>query len=253
MTGNVVCYMYAVVDASAPYVEAGPGVDGAAVETIEVGDLAAVVSSVDRSRFETLSQRTELDDLDALEQLARAHHRVVDAIARRTPVAPLRMASVLGDRADVVELLRVNRARFTRALERTRGREEWGVKAYATAIEPSKATDVGQSAGGPGTAYLARKRDQRDLSLRASRIREEHAQWLHALLAAHAVAATVYPPQHPRLSGCADPMALNAAYLVGTSQAAGLHAVAAEFESPYLRVELTGPWAPYSFAEVSEP
>jgi hypothetical protein len=48
-------------------------------------------------------------------------------------------------------------------------------------------------------------------------------------------------------------MALNAAYLVAAVDAESLRAAAARFESPDLRVELTGPWAPYSFAEVSQP
>lgn len=253
MTGDLLCYVYAVVDAPAPPLRAGTGVGGAAVETVELGELAAVVSAVDRNRFAPDSLRAELDDLDALEQLARAHHQVVDAVARQTPVAPLRLASILADRSDVVELLRVNRVMFVRALERTRGREEWGVKAYATAVEPPVAAGTGESAGGPGTAYLTRKRHQRDRSRRADHIREEHARRLHEMLTAHAVASTVYPPQHPRLSGCAEPMALNAAYLVGTADAEGLRVAAAEFDSPYLRIELTGPWAPYSFAEVSQP
>ena len=149
--------------------------------------------------------------------------------------------------------LRTNRLRFTEALDRTRRRQEWGVKAYATAVEPPVAAESGPPAGGPGTAYLARKRNQRDRSSRARHLREEHARRLHDLLAWHEVAARLYPAQNPRLSGCAEAMALNAAYLVGIPEAASLRAAAEGFESPYLRVELTGPWAPYSFAEVSQP
>lgn len=252
MTGDALCYVYAIIDASAPPVGVGRGVDDAAVETIGVGELAAVVSSVDRTRFEVGSLRAELEDLGALEQLARAHHRVVDAIARLTPVAPLRMASILEDRSDVAELLRLNCVKFGQALERARGRQEWGVKAYATAVEPPAAAESGKPSGGPGTAYLARKRTQRDQSRQARSIREDDAQRLHEMLTRHSIVARVYPAQNPQLSGCTEAMALNAAYLVRISDVEGLCAAAAHFESPYLRVELTGPWAPYSFAEVSQ-
>jgi hypothetical protein len=254
VTGEVLCYVYAIVDASAPPLETVPGVDGTDLRTVEAGELAAVVSLVDRGRFNEESLEAALADLDRLEQLARSHHRVVDAIARQTPVAPLRMATILLDEPGVARLLDANRTNFTGVLERIRGREEWGVKAYATAVEPpDAAAGPAKPSGGPGTAYLARKRGQRDRSRLAGQLRAELAQQLHEALTSHSVAARLYPTQDPRLSGRPEPMALNAAYLVPAADVGRLRGAAAEFDCPSLRVELTGPWAPYSFAEVNQP
>jgi hypothetical protein len=253
VTGEVLCYVYAIVDASAPPLEAVPGVDETDLHTVEVSELAAVVSLVDGERFNAESLQTALADLGRLEQIARAHHRVIDAIARQTTVAPLRMATIVWDEPGVVALLEANRSSFTRVLERIRGREEWGVKAYATAVEsPEPAAQV-EPSGGPGTAYLARKRVQRDRSRLAGQLREELAQQLHEALTSHSVDSRLYPTQDPRLSGRTEAMALNAAYLVPAGDVGTLRVAAAEFDCPSLRVELTGPWAPYSFAEVDQP
>jgi hypothetical protein len=250
VTGAPLCYVYAIVDAPPHHLEMCPGVDGAAVTTVERGELAAVVSLVDRDRFDAESLRAKLEDLDWLEQTARAHHQVIDTIARQIPVAPLRMATILWDERGVAELLQANRPEFTEVLERVRGREEWGVKAYAVPVGPPDAPPgPAESAGGPGTTYLMRKRGQRQ----AVQTGADLARQLHEVLTGHSVAARVYPPQDPRLSGRTEPMALNAAYLVAAADAESLRAAAARFDSPGLRVELTGPWAPYSFAEVSQP
>jgi hypothetical protein len=44
-------------------------------------------------------------------------------------------------------------------------------------------------------------------------------------------------------------MVLNAAYLVGEPELDEFRAALAGFDPTGLRVELTGPWAPYSFTE----
>jgi hypothetical protein len=249
--GEPLCYLYAIVPATEPLPDVGPGVDETTVRTVSRGPLAAVISGVDRTRFGEESLRAKLEDLSWLEDTARAHHRVVDALARVTTVAPLRMATILSDERGVGELLETHREEFGRVLDHIRGRQEWGVKAYATDPGPAQAQAQASAPGRPGTAYLMRKREQRDRAGRITSDAAERAQRLHEALTGHAADSRVYPAQDPRLSGRPEPMVLNAAYLLPADGAGPLRDAAAQFDSPGLRVELTGPWAPYSFAEVS--
>ncbi|MFV2120303.1 GvpL/GvpF family gas vesicle protein [Streptomyces sp. Act-28] len=73
-------------------------------------------------------------------------------------------------------------------------------------------------------------------------------------LGAYAEAAAVHPPQDPRLAGDTDGVnVLNAAYLVARERAEGfVSLVGGASEEEDVRVELTGPWAPYSFAGIAE-
>jgi hypothetical protein len=251
VTGGTLCYLYAVIDAAdVPAPPLGPGVDGVDVTVLTEGPLAAVLSEVPADQFGEPALRSRLEDLDWLAELARAHHRVIDRMSRVSAVAPLRMATVVVDRAAVRDLLASRRASFAEVLDRVRGRQEWGVKAYVVTDGPDE-TDTDSPGAGPGTAYLLRRRGQRERAQRAFAAGVERARRLHELLSQHAVDTRTYPPQDPRLSGRTEPMVLNAAYLVPAGQVDALRAEAARFDAAGLRVELTGPWAPYSFAQDS--
>jgi len=62
------------------------------------------------------------------------------------------------------------------------------------------------------------------------------------------------PPQDRSLTGRPDLMVLNGAYLVGTAGAEQFTDAVAELAGrlPALRLQLTGPWPPYSFVAVDE-
>jgi hypothetical protein len=73
---------------------------------------------------------------------------------------------------------------------------------------------------------------------------------IHAELSRHAAEARLHPPQAPQLTGSKAPMILNAAYLLDTGRGEDFAAAVAALagQHPGLRLELTGPWPPYSFA-----
>jgi len=127
-------YLYAVADAvlaEADEVGAMRGIDGAPVRVVVDGRLAAVVSSVDSTRFSEEGLRSNLEDLRWLEEIARAHDTVVAELARTHTVAPVRMATIFTDDGNVRALLGEHAEEFSAALSRIHGRTEWGVKAFA--------------------------------------------------------------------------------------------------------------------------
>lgn len=102
-------------------------------------------------------------------------------------------------------------------------------------------------------SYLKRRRDELTAGQKAQRDASAGAREIHAELAGRAVGARLHPPQSPQLSGTKAAMLLNAAYLIGRSDGTGFAAaVASAAQShPELRLEVTGPWPPYSFAEAA--
>ena len=99
-------------------------------------------------------------------------------------------------------------------------------------------------------AYLKKRRAQMTARQDARRDGVEGAREVHAGLARHAAQARLHPPQSPQLSGERTPMLLNAAYLLDAADGVSFTAaVTGQATShPELRIELTGPWPPYSFA-----
>ncbi|WP_225802746.1 GvpL/GvpF family gas vesicle protein [Streptomyces sp. NK15101] len=229
------------------------GVDGGALRLVESAGLAAVVSSVPSDAFGEQGLRTQLEDMARLEAVARAHHAVVDAVFAGATVLPLRLATVYLDDARVAGMLTAGRVRFLDLLARLDGHVELGVKVYADAgvAAPPEAEVVAES---PGRAYLQRRRAQRrstqDLYRAAAGVAEEAARVAEGLSRAR----VVHRPQQGGLAPARGENIANEAYLVPVGEAGRfMTALGGSADAtPGVRVEVTGPWAPYSFATVTE-
>jgi len=228
------------------------GVAGAAIKTVQAAGLTAVISEVDLAEFGAEPLRRNLEDLDWLEAVARAHHSVVEAAATQGPLVPMRLATVYGDQSGVADMLAARRALIHAGIDRVTGRMEWGVKAFASDAPAQAGDEAAAELAGPasGVAYLNRRRAQLSASEKARGRAAYLAERLHAELSGAAEAAELHRPQDPQLSGSANTMLMNATYLVGDRHAAGFRAAVdqAVQRYPALRLQLTGPWPPYSFA-----
>ncbi|OXY86025.1 GvpL/GvpF family gas vesicle protein [Streptomyces diastatochromogenes] len=256
-----VTYAYAVlrdIEGLAAALDGVAGVVGAPVRLVRASpgnELAAAVSSVPAQDFQESALRRHLEDLDWLEAVARAHHTVIEALAAHTTVLPLRLATVYLDDRRVETMLGADAQQFSQAMRRLAGHLEWGVKIYVdrqpdvrvTGEAGAAATTEGLS---PGRAYLRARRVQRhsrDESYRAARQAAEHVEAIGRDMAAgHAR----HQLQQGELATGAGENVVNDAYLLA-------HETAAEFRTrvldaarglPGVRIDVTGPWAPYSFA-----
>jgi hypothetical protein len=228
------------------------GVGSERLRTVHEGGLVAIVGTVDLAEFGEEPLRRKLDDLASLEAIARAHHAVVEAAAGTAPVVPIRLATMYRDDAGIADLLKERHDDFAIALERISGRYEWGVKVYAAPTSPDPEEPASGDAAGPGTAYLLRRRAQLETVDRSRQTAVENAEQVHTTLSGIAVAARRHPPQDAKLTGSAEWMVLNGAYLVDVTRADQFaEAVETLADSrPDVRLELTGPWPPYSFTAV---
>ncbi|MEU0567008.1 GvpL/GvpF family gas vesicle protein [Nonomuraea sp. NPDC005983] len=253
-------YLYAVardVDVLCP--EGLRGVAGQAVRTIARSGLVAYVSTVPLDQFGEEPLRRSMEDLDWLGETAHAHHRVVEAVAAAAPVAPVRLVTVYSGEEQVRRLLDERHDDFVEMLSRVAGRQEWGVKAYVekaqTAAQPAAPQEreaSRQESSSPGTDYLRRR--QASLRTREETWRQAgaRAERIHDVLRSVAVASRRHRAQDPELSGRDDWMVLNGAYLVDEERAEEFARALDELRGQGIELELTGPWAPYSFTVLEE-
>ncbi|MEU8887985.1 GvpL/GvpF family gas vesicle protein [Streptomyces sp. NPDC048442] len=269
-------YVYAVTRPFEGFLpeEGGRGLDGEPPRLLRHGDLVAAVSPVRAADFDEAPLKAHLEDLDWLAATARTHQAVVTALTAVTTPLPLRLATVCRDDDGVRRLLESGKERFVRALERLDGRVEWGVKVYAEAAPKASEASEGDpspaptapapsspppSAGEPGAgrSYLRQRLAQRRSRESDSKKADAFCRKVHAELSQSAEAALLHRLQDGRLSGRGGQNVLNAAYLVprGTSEAF-VEQVQALTPSPEdggnVTVELTGPWAPYSFTDIGD-
>ncbi len=269
-------WLYAVAgDFTAPIAGELTGVGGSVVRPVRAAGLTAIVGDVDQPDFGEAALRRNLEDLDWLEQTARAHHAVIEAAARRGPVIPMRLATVYNSDAGVAGTLHERSADFRQALSRVSACSEWGVKGYTAkpaahgpaapgpaapgpaAPGTASGSQTGGrdgSAGGPGAAYLRRRRAQLAAQDDARQESMASAQVVYAELGRLSVSARLYPPQSPELTGQPVSMVLNAAYLVADERADEFAAAVADLAAQHRSVQLnlTGPWPAYSFVGMRE-
>jgi hypothetical protein len=235
-------YVYGVVSATKQ--PEGTGIGSRPVELVPVGDVAALVSVVPAEEFGETSLRERLNDRAWLERTAREHEETLERVLARTTVIPFRLCTVYERREHVEEFLSAHGPALAGLLERLDGRIELGVKAYLAGA----AAEAGEPQS--GREYLLRRQREREAAEEAGRFKVECAQASHETLAAAAEEARANPPQPPELSGRADEMLLNGAYLVRRDDGRLADAVA-ELESRYgprgVTYEVTGPWPPYNF------
>jgi Gas vesicle synthesis protein GvpL/GvpF len=234
MSGDTGLWTYAVTEDGHLSGPDGPvdlswltGVGEAPVRTTASGGMTALVSDVSLAEFGETVLRENLDDLDWLNEVAREHHYVIDAAARLFPLLPVRLATVYSSDDAVHAALAERGSRLRDALHRVGGRVEWGVKAYA----PQQPDEV-HAGPQPKVTVL------------------HLVEAVHADLAARAADTRLHPPQFPQLNGLREAALLNAAYLLDAADGVRFTAAVAGQATahPELRVELTGPWPPYSFA-----
>ncbi|MFD8277873.1 GvpL/GvpF family gas vesicle protein [Streptomyces solisilvae] len=257
MTDTLATWLYAVT--AAPEDGTPPqGLTGVAdepVRLVEGAGLAAVVGSVPLADFDEDALRGHLEDLEWLERTARAHHRVINGAARHGQVIPLRFATLYHDDDRVRAMLRERREDFMDTLRRVAGRTEWGVKAYVDPRSFLPDPDESEDEGSPGTAYLMRRRAQRQDQETAHLRATERAEEIHSSLAALAVATAAHPPQDSALAAYEGWMVLNNSYLVPDDLTEDFTALVSALGERYpaVTLEVSGPWPPYSFTAPPKP
>ncbi|MFF9342328.1 GvpL/GvpF family gas vesicle protein [Streptomyces sp. NPDC014773] len=237
----------------APLAGAGGGVDGHDVRLVAEGGLVALASAVPAAAFDEEPLRRRLEHLPGLEELARAHHAVVDAAFARAPVLPLRLATVYTDEERVSGMLLAHRDAFTEMLTWLDGHVELGLKVFvdpgaSSAARPSPEPE--SDATGPGRAYLRQRRRQRRGTEELYRAAEAVTGRVTRAVRETSRAAVAHRTQQGELSGGRGVNVANHAHLVPANAEARFRAEveAAGSGVAGVRVEVTGPWAPYSFA-----
>jgi hypothetical protein len=225
-------YAYAVCRPfDAPLQAELTGVADTPPKILRQAGLFAVVSVVPARDFAPPGLAARLAEPDWVAAVVRAHQRVVAALTTVTSPLPLRPMTVVRDDSAVRSLIEAGDVSFRQTLGRLAGQVEWGVKLYVERAEPD------------GT-----REEAAELGMR-----------LHERLCRTAGDARLDPPDWPwslrsavrELVGPAGVLVLDAVYLVDRSRSGEFVAQVDEVKGtvPGLRVELTGPFAAYTFAD----
>ncbi|HSD48140.1 MAG TPA: GvpL/GvpF family gas vesicle protein [Pyrinomonadaceae bacterium] len=230
------------------------------LEWVTGNDLAALASRVPLESYGEEALAEHLADATWTAVRAMRHETVVEYVAKRASVAPLRFGTIYLERAGIERMLAEKSRELTQIIERLRGREEWGVNVYAdrttlmasiTSLSPRLREMAQQAeAASPGQSYLMQKK------IEAMRVDEARValnniiESIETKLSEQADDAKrlrilkVEATEYGELKG-------KFAFLVKRSEfeqfREAAERVAEEHLAAGVRLELTGPWPAYNF------
>ncbi|HZU13020.1 MAG TPA: GvpL/GvpF family gas vesicle protein [Chloroflexota bacterium] len=229
------------------------------IESVEQGDLAAVVRPVALSEFDPDVVRRRAEDVAWLESVVQGHNDVIAAIHENSAILPAKFGSIYACRDDVAAALEGAQDTLRQRLDSLEGMDEWAVRVRAprSAID-ERASQAGAireleaevAAATPGRAYFLQRQMERHLAARIDGAVAELGQLAYEDLARFAAESEANP------SGAVgdEVEVLKAAFLVSRQDVEGflaaLHTLGDRI--PGLTASYTGPWPPYSFATLPE-
>jgi hypothetical protein len=142
--------------------------DTSKLEWISANALAALASEVPRATYSEENLAEHLTDATWTAIRAMRHETVVEFVAKRATVIPLRFGTIYLERAGVEQMLSEKSSGLESIIEQLRGREEWGVNVYCdravllssiTSVSPVL-RDLVQRAeqAPPGQSYLMQRK-----------------------------------------------------------------------------------------------
>lgn len=236
--------------------------DGSKLEWVLVNTLAALVSRVPRETYSEDSLAEHLTDATWTAIRAMRHETVVEYVAKRASVIPLRFGTIYLEQSGIEQMLNEKGRELEEIIEHLRGREEWGVNVYCdraalmssiTSVSPVLRDLVERAEqASPGQSYLMQKKidtlkvDEGRVAV--SRIVDQIEEKLKEPSddARRLRILKVETTEHGELKA-------KFAFLVQRSQfdefRDAAERLAQENQTAGVRLELTGPWPVYNFVQ----
>ena len=223
---------------------ANNGIDGLhPVQAVPCGEFVCWVSAVSRAGFPEEIKRNR-ENLEWLALHSVRHQQVVAEIAAKGAIIPARFGTVFSGQEALLNDVAGRKAALRKVLERISDADEWGVKVFAeqpASPEPPAAVHSGKEYLQHKAARLKRRPERDDAGLR------EFAEALEK------VAIDSAPTG--KISGVQPDLLWQATFLVPRARRRQWDAVLKDFVKQWgasRRIEVNGPWPPYSFVADAE-
>jgi hypothetical protein len=220
------------------------GIDGVhVVQPLLCGEFVCWVCEVDQASFADAVERN-MENLEWLALHGVRHQQVVGEVAERMTIVPARFGTVFSGEPALVKDVQGRKAALKKVFARVSGGDEWGVKVFAE----RKAAPVAEATARSGKEYLQQK------AARLKKRPERNDPELKELATALEKIATDSAPSG-KVSGAQPNLLWQATFLVPRGKRKQWDHVLKNFVERWegqRRIEVNGPWPPYSFVSDAE-
>jgi Gas vesicle synthesis protein GvpL/GvpF len=229
------------------------GLPGAGpVRALDAGNgVWLVAADVNEAEYDEGAIAAGLQNLEWVSARAVGHEGVIEQFLSGPAVLPMQLFTIFKTDARALEYVTRNRRKIDGILKRIGGHVEWGVR---LTWDEQAARAAVEDAHGPrratgGAAYLARKKDLRDVNRAQLAGARAEATRVFKDLSRHATDAVRRTSTEQAAPG--SRLLLDAAYLVpaksGAAFKTALRKRTRDLQASGLAVSVTGPWPAYNF------
>jgi hypothetical protein len=220
------------------------GIDGDhPVQPVPCGDFICWVSAVDPAGFSQEINRNR-ENLEWLALHGVRHQQVVAEIAARETIIPARFGTVFSGEQALLKNVQDRKSALKEVFARISGADEWGVKVFAEQRAPQPVPATVHS----GKEYLRQK------AARLNRPPDRDDSGVRKFASALEKIATDSAPTG-KISGAQPNLLWQATFLVPRARRKQWDQLLKEFVKQWSgsrRIEVNGPWPPYSFVSDAE-
>jgi hypothetical protein len=220
------------------------GIDGVqAVRPLICGEFVCWVCEVDQVSFAAAVERN-MENLEWLALHGVRHQQVVGEVAEQMTIVPARFGTVFSSEPALLKDVQSRKGALNKVFARVAGGDEWGVKVFAERQVSAVAVPAARS----GKEYLQQK------AARLKKRPERNDQELNELATALGKIATDSAPSG-KVSGAQPNLLWQATFLVARGKRKLWDQVLTNFVERWegrRRIEVNGPWPPYSFVSDAE-
>jgi hypothetical protein len=257
-TNDLAYYLYCLTPSGRDIQCSVAGVDGRQPVLVRAcGEVCAIYSRVELKDFLGESGDSHLQDLAWLGPRVCCHESVIEQIMNQAIVLPARFATLFSSLDSLEQFVLEHREAIAEFFAKLGDKQEWSVKGVldrALALEK-----LGQSAtkeqvldASPGKRYFQEKRIKAQMEQEFNQRLKAFCQHTAAALGTHAGDFRERKIATPVAGKTEGEVVLNWAFLISQKDIENFRASLERFNDdeafPGLRMALTGPWPPYSFA-----
>lgn len=213
------------------------------VRPLASGEFFCWVSPVDHAGFSAALEQN-MENLEWLALHGVRHQQVVSEVASQTMILPARFGTIFSGEAALIKDVQSRKAALNKVFARISGADEWGVKVFADRATPASPPMEARS----GKEYLQQK------ALRMQKRPERNDQELTGLATELQKIATHSAPSG-KVSGAEPSLLWQATFLVPRAKHKEWDQALKKFVERWegqRRIEVNGPWPPYSFVSDAE-
>jgi hypothetical protein len=219
------------------------------------GEISAIYSEVELGEFAGESAEANMQDLAWLGPRVCRHESVIEQVMSRTAVLPARFATLFSSLDSMQQFVVEHRVAIAAFFAKLGNQQEWAVKGLldrAGVLRGLFHPAAHELAGSPGTRYFQERRIKAQLEQEFNQRLRAFSQRTAAALATHSGGFRERKVRTSLDEGSEADIVLNWAFLISPEAVDSFKVSLQQFNGneafPGLRLVMTGPWPPYSFA-----